>query len=368
MLRAASAVFFDLYPRCGQFGLINARPVIMSLFDFLSDDSECEETEAYLNSLADHFEGVLEEEFGIDIEEGTGKITEQATILFAYIVFSNFSGRRNPNVDTDCELQVGRVGQGRLQKWSAAAHSEDAESQLLETGAKAVLGGLSYKEMRDIPHLFVMERMEKMDKSEIDNRTVRRPNFELAKVKDSEIRFLKEIDSHDRTNKYEEWIREVVFFDKAELYARRTAEKIRNHLAEYGFEVQEDNFDRDYEVAAGIFHLSCQPFLHAPLKSGDFHPRAATVELRELLTSNIPTESGLIDTEYYVTTESFENEGRGKVTTEVVDAISSWAACYKDEVAYRPTHQMVEAKAKRPWRKVTKSALGFINEMEVDIP
>lgn len=365
----AIGLILDLYPRCGQIGLISTRPVIMPLFDFLSDDSECEETEAYLNSLADHFEGVLEEEFEIDIEGGTGKITDQATVLFAYIVFSNFSGRRNPNVDTDCELKVGRVKQGHLQKWSAAAHSEDAESQLLEAGAKAALTDLNYKEIKSIPNTFVLKRLEKVDENKIDNRIVERTNFELAKIKDAEVRFLKAVDTHDRTKNYEEWIQEWILFDKSELYARRIAEKIWSHLAEYGLGVQEDNLDRADEVAAGIFYLSCQPFLHAAVKSGNFHLRAATIKLRELLTSDIPTEAGLIDAEYHVLIESFESEGSRQVTAEVVDAISSWAACYHNEIPYRPTKShMIKAESKRPWRRVTKSALGFASEMEVDIP
>jgi hypothetical protein len=328
----------------------------MSVFEFFSEENNCEETEEYLNSLANHFEKVLKKELGIDVEKETNDVLEQAMILSAYIVFNHFSGKKNPNVDTDCELQLGRVGPSRLQKWAAAAETEESESQLREAGVKAITTG--YRKARDFPYILIMDRLDDMDKSEVVT-SLGRPFLNLAKMRDAEVRFFKAVDEHDEEGPYQKWIHKVMSFDGVELYARRIAEEVNKCIRRLEITVEEGN---QKEIVTGMIYLSCIPHL----KYEEVSPQPAVlIELRTLLVSSIPPEYGHIDAEQYILTEWSKN---GEITDEIIDAISLWAASYNVAETYRPsTSKWHKLDIKYSWNNFTKKVISLTREAVMDV-
>ena len=114
----------------------------MSIFEFLSD-TDCTQTVEYMESLADHMEDVLEEDFGIAVGDEPGGPTEEVLRLLAYSVLTLSAAEANPNVDDDCTSEIGAVLKERLGLWTSADQSEDRghplhENPLWRQGAKMI--------------------------------------------------------------------------------------------------------------------------------------------------------------------------------------------------------------------------------------
>ena len=68
----------------------------MSIFEFLSD-TDCTQTVEYMESLVDHMEDVLEEDFGIAVKnDPSDDPTEEVLRLLVYLVLPLSAARTKP--------------------------------------------------------------------------------------------------------------------------------------------------------------------------------------------------------------------------------------------------------------------------------